>query len=76
MQIGDRIRNVCYGTGTIIYKDDYGSYLVEFDRSNPEFHSGSGRGKDNHCWWCRGYQLKKENNEKSIKYYLSKRKGA
>lgn len=76
MLVGDRVRHARYGTGIIIYKDDYAQYLVEFDRSYPEFHSGSGIGKRNHCWWCLKSQLKIEPPKASIKFYLLNRKGA
>jgi hypothetical protein len=41
--------------GTIKYirkRDDKISYLVEFNIYSDCLHSGDGRGKDFHCWWC------------------------
>ena len=41
-------------TGTIIVADTYGTrlpYLVQFDKSHPDFHNGSGKGKPGRCFW-------------------------
>lgn len=50
-KVGDRVQHEAYGLGTVIYRDEY-SVLVEFDRSYMSLHSGSGKGKECHCWWC------------------------
>lgn len=64
LRIGDRVigRNIVDGVdlrgmyGTLICIVDYPNsgrgYCVEWDNKDPRFHSGDGRGRECHCWWC------------------------
>lgn len=76
MEVGDRVvmlkndnREKLFDLeGTIIIKDPVDNqYCVEFDEYISG-HDGAGRGKDGHCWWVLGKEIKlvSESDVKSI----------
>lgn len=51
-KIGDRVYHSLYGAGKIIDINSNNETLVEFKKEHVDLHSGFGKGKENHCWWC------------------------
>ena len=64
-KIGDKVKHKEYGTGIVI--DLRGSDIgVEFKTKKDCLHDCSGRGKENHCWWCLASDLSKELTQENI----------
>lgn len=59
-KIGDRVKHEKFREGTIIFDNGSGniSFIVEFDKPNHWLHSGDGKGKEDHCYWCSTSDLK------------------
>lgn len=54
-KVGDRVRSIKFGDGTIVYIDDHGSCGVRYDEYNHTLHSldafGAPKVERGHGWW-------------------------